>query len=232
PDPDLLPVLITESWRESVRARLPELPPARIRRYTAEYGLGPREAAALVEERDVCLFYEAAVSALRALGVPGPRAGKAAANLILQSGAKRANERGVLAHELGIAPSEVAQIARLREDGAIGSNAADELFGLLCEPPEPVGQASRLPAAGTAAQHPRDAESLARARGLLAMRDAAAMDAWIDNVLAANDTAAADVRAGKLAAAGRLVGEVMKLSGGQADAKAVRERILAKLGVG
>ena len=65
--------------------------------------------------------------------------------------------------------------------------------------------------------------------GLLVVRDDAALDGWVDQAIAANAQAAADVRAGKMAAIGRIVGSVMKLAGGKADAKTVNERILARL---
>jgi aspartyl-tRNA(Asn)/glutamyl-tRNA(Gln) amidotransferase subunit B len=229
PDPDLVPVVVSVEWREALRARIPELPLSRQKRYMSEYGLGVKEAAALVDERDVCLFYERTIGEMASLGVPEARAGKLAANFLLQSGAKRANERGVLVHELGISPRQVARVAKLREDGLLGSGAADELFGLLCQE-----QPSLRLAGGTPAPHGMqevDVEALARQRGLLIVRDDAAMDRWIIQVLIANEKVAADVRSGKVAAVGRLVGEVMKLSGGKADAKAVRERLLVKLGV-
>lgn len=214
PDPDLLPVVVSEAWVQTVRARIPELPLARQKRYMSEYGLGVKEAAALVDERDVCFFYEAVIGELSGRGISNERAGKVAANFVLQYGAKRANERGVLVNSLGISPAQIAGIALLRENGEIGSNAADELFGLLCE----SEHAGAVP------------ETLARDRGMLIIRDAGAMEAWVDQVIAANEMVAADVRSGKLAAAGRLVGEVMKLSGGQADAKTVRETLLKRLG--
>jgi aspartyl-tRNA(Asn)/glutamyl-tRNA(Gln) amidotransferase subunit B len=203
PDPDLPPVVVSERWREEIAAKIPELPVPRLRRYVRDYELSVKEAAALTDERDLCLFYEASIAAMQERGIDAPRAGRVAANVLLQSGAKRANERGVMAHELGVTPAQVAAIARLREDGAIGSNAADELFGLCCEP----GGSSLDPAAE------------ARSRGMIIVRDAGAMNAWIEQVIAANPKVAEDVRAGKVAAAGRLVGEVMKLSGGKADAK-------------
>jgi aspartyl-tRNA(Asn)/glutamyl-tRNA(Gln) amidotransferase subunit B len=214
PDPDLPPVVVSSEWRDEVAARIPELPLSRQRRYIREYALHVKEAAALVEEREVCLFYESVIEELNRRGIGGNRAGRIAANFILQNLAKRGNERGVLASDLGISAAQVAAIGALREEETIGSSAADELFTLLMEP-----------------QHAgADPEALAQARGLLIIRDEAAMDAWIDQTIAANPKVADDVRGGKLAAAGRLVGEVMKLSGGQADAKAVREGILKKLG--
>ncbi len=222
PDPDLVPVVVSEKWREEVRGRIPELPLARQKRYVEQSGLSAKEAAALVDERDLCFFYELCIGQMIKLGFDIPRAGKSAANYILQNGAKRANERGVPVHELGILPTEIAQIARLKEDGKIGSNAADELFGALCESRPP-------PVPGLGARPPEDVEALARQRGLLIVRDDAALDRWCDEVIAKNEKVAADVRGGKVAAVGRMVGEVMKLAGGSADAKAVRESLLKKL---
>jgi aspartyl-tRNA(Asn)/glutamyl-tRNA(Gln) amidotransferase subunit B len=213
PDPDLPPVVVSHAWREEVRGRIPELPLARQKRYADEYGLSVKEAAAIVDERDVCRLYEAAIREMQGLGINAPRAGRLAANFLLQSGAKRANERSGLISDLPITPAQIAQIAALREAGRIGSNAADEIFGALCEP----GMSGRT------------AEGIASARALLIVRDEGAMDAWCDEAIAKNEKVAADVRGGKVQAIGRLVGEVMKLSGGKADAKEVRERLLKRL---
>ncbi len=210
PDPDLLPVKLTAAWVEELRASLPELPHVREKRYATQYGLRPKEARALVEEPGVCRFYEAIIEAACRAGMDDPVAGKAAANLVLQNAAKRANERGVLAHELGISAGSCAGIIALREAGDISAAGADELFGLYCD------------AEAGADGSPR---TLAEQRGLLQVKDTGAMEAWCRQVIdnPANAKAVADVRSGKDAAIGRLVGEVMKLSGGKADAKAVRE---------
>lgn len=219
PDPDLVDVAVDDAWRENVRERIPELPLVRLRRYLREFTLTAKEAAALVDEPGVNAFYESTIEACERLGIGAPRAGKQAANFVLQSGGKRANERStpeqpVYVHELGITPSQVAGIIKLREDGAINSTAADELFGLLCEGGE---------------EHGNDPAIIAKHRGMLIVRDAGAMDEWCYKAIAENAQSAADVRAGKMAAIGRLVGAVMKLSGGKADAAAIRERILELL---
>lgn len=208
PDPDLPPVLIGKDWVERLREQVPELPPARFTRYVNDFGLGAKEAAALVEERDTCLFYESVTDRIVERGIERSRAGKLAANFLLQSGAKRANERNVQIHELGITAAGVAAVATLRESGRINPGSADELFGALCDDPS------------------ADAEALATSRGMLIVRDDAAMKKWIEQAVTENAQAAADVRAGKQAAVGRLVGAVMKLSGGTADAKTIREEIL------
>jgi aspartyl-tRNA(Asn)/glutamyl-tRNA(Gln) amidotransferase subunit B len=223
PDPDLLPVVVDKNWLEQTRASIPQLPMARLKRYIDDFGLHAKEAAALVDERDVCFFYEECIAAAKQAGVEPGKAGKAVANVLLQSGAKRANERSagasagsteqVLISDLGITPKQIGQILAMRERGELGSNAADELFGLLCEP----GQSAT------------DAQALAQQRGMLIVRDDAAMGRWCDEAIAQNAKAAEDVKSGKDAAIGRLVGAVMKLSGGRVDAAGVREALLKKL---
>lgn len=220
PDPDLPPLTIDEAWRERARERVPELPLARAERYAREYGLGAKEAAALVEERDDCLFYERCVESLVLLDVARGVAGKLAANLMLQSAAKRANERGVLISGLGIAGEDVAAIAKLREQGLIGNQAVETLFDAVIE-----SGAGGDDAAAALVRVKRLAED----RGLLIVRDDASMERWCDEAIAAQPAAAADVRAGKQAAIGRLIGAVMTASGGKADAKAAREALLKKL---
>ncbi|MDX2130778.1 MAG: Asp-tRNA(Asn)/Glu-tRNA(Gln) amidotransferase subunit GatB [Planctomycetota bacterium] len=221
PDPDLPPVAIDDDWRERVRLRVPELPAARLRRYTTDANLPAKEAFALIDEPDTCRFYEDAVDALVALDIERSRAGKLAANWVLGACAKRANERGGHAHDVGLSPACLAGIAKLREDARLSNQGADELFTTLCD----------------LAAHERDprealalAERVAAERALLIVRDDAALGRWIEQVFAANPKVVDDVRGGKVAAAGRLVGEVMKLAGGTADAKGVREEILRRLG--
>ncbi|RMH27802.1 MAG: Asp-tRNA(Asn)/Glu-tRNA(Gln) amidotransferase subunit GatB, partial [Planctomycetota bacterium] len=205
PDPDLIPLVIDDAWRQRVVGSLPELPHARARRYQREFGLSRKEADALTDERDLCLFYEACVEAVGAAGVEADAAGKQAANMLLQAGAKRANERGVGVWELGITPEQVAGIIRLRQSGDLGSTAADELFGALCESDE-------------------DARAAAERLNLLQVKDEGQLEAWCKQVIddPANAKSIEDIKSGKQAAIGRLIGGVMKASGGQADAKAAR----------
>ncbi|HVZ94453.1 MAG TPA: Asp-tRNA(Asn)/Glu-tRNA(Gln) amidotransferase subunit GatB [Phycisphaerales bacterium] len=217
PDPDLLPVTVGESWVERLKGEMPEMPRARKKRYMGEFGLGEKEASALVEERETSELLDAAVAGVET-GTRGA-AGRFAANLILQSGFKRANERAqetgeeVGVHELGITGAQIGGIAVLRSEDAISANAADELFGELC-----------------AKADGEDAKVAAERMGLLRVRDDAALERWVDEAISnpANAQAVADLRAGKQQAIGRLVGDVMKRSGGKADAKAAREMMIAK----
>ncbi|MGQ0628839.1 MAG: hypothetical protein ACT4PL_12160, partial [Phycisphaerales bacterium] len=217
PDPDLLPVTIAPDWLDEVRSRLPELPLARLRRYRAEHGLSEKEAAALVEERPDSDYFEQAVQAAGAAGVASGQAGKAVANVLLQSGARRANARAqaggsALISALGLSAKQAGGLVALRDAGAINNQAVESLFDALSADPS--------------ADPRRVAESL----GLLVVRDDAAIDGWCQKAVAENAQSAADVRGGKDAALGRLVGAAMKHAAGKGDAQTIRARLLAMLG--
>ncbi|MHC4990248.1 MAG: Asp-tRNA(Asn)/Glu-tRNA(Gln) amidotransferase subunit GatB [Planctomycetota bacterium] len=213
PDPDLVPVIVSEAWRNELASRVPELPMARRRRYQREYELSDKDALMLTSDRDLCLFYEACVEAVSQLAASDmtPRAaGEQCAKWLLNAGARRANERDCGIHELGIAPDQLAGLVELRHDDRVGSSAADELFQLLCETDD-------------------DAPTVAERHDLLQVSDTGQLETWIEEAIAAQPQAAEDFRQGKQAALGRLVGHVMKASKSTADAKAVRERLQQRL---
>ena len=130
-----------------------------------------------------------------------------------QFGGSESSVTAVLVSDLGVSGTQLGGLVKLREDGAINSNAADELFGLLCE----------------AEHHGADPAALAKARGMIVVRDDAAIDRWCDAAIAEQPQAAADVRAGKQQALGRLVGAAMKQAAGKGDAALIREAMLRKL---
>jgi aspartyl-tRNA(Asn)/glutamyl-tRNA(Gln) amidotransferase subunit B len=139
----------------------------------------------------------------------------------------------VLVSDLGITAQQIAGIIKLREDGAIGSNAADELFGMLCSPftPRDVDPELLIPfAAAPHAAPGADPAQVAASRGMIIVRDEGAVAKWCERAIADNAQSADDVRAGKLQALGRLVGAAMKNSAGQGDAQAIRKTLLEMLG--
>ncbi len=213
PDPDLIPVVISDEWRREIESEIPELPIPRRARYRREYDLAEKDAAALTDERDLCLFYEQCVEAIhaeRGSEIPGVHGGQACAKLLLNAGAKRAHERSRHIHELGITPEQIVQLILLRDSNAIGSSAANELFALLCETDD-------------------DAAHVAERAGLMQVSDEGQLDTWIEQAIQAQPQAADDFSKGKDAALGRLVGEVMKISRGQAEAKSVRAKLRERL---
>ncbi len=206
PDPDLLPVEIDEAWLTKLKGELVELPLARRHRYVSDYGLAAVDAEHLTADRQDCFYFEACVQAAGG----GKKSGFAIGKFLRNTGAKWANDRGVGLAALGVQPQRIAELVALREANMIGAQAADQLFGLLCE-----GDGS--------------VKELAERHNLLQVNDDAAVDRWCEEAIAANPQAASDVASGKGAAIGRLVGAVMKLSGGKAEAKRVSERLLKRL---
>ncbi len=204
PDPDLVPVVIDSDWREKVRNSLTELPADRARRYVEDLGLPAKEVRQLIDEPAACDFFETVL----AEGV----AGKRALSMLLNYGAKRANEQGCRIDELGITPAQIKGIADLADAEKIGSSAADELFGFCCESDEPP-------------------EVIAEQRNLLQVSDTGALDGFIDQVIAdpKNEKAVNDIREGKDKAIGALIGQIMKLSKGQANPKMVTDLIKQRL---
>ncbi len=212
PEPDLPPVIVDEAWRKRIADELPELPADRRDRYMNDYGLPAADAVALTGDRGLCEYFEACTGAVSGrLGEPREReAGYAAGKMLLNQLSKLAHERECDVDELGLSPEQVGGVIALRDAGEIGSSSVEDLLTRLCGTDD-------------------DAESVADAAGLRQVRDADQLEQWIEQAVSAQQQAAEDYAAGKDAAAGRLIGQVMKLSGGQADAKAVREALNQRL---
>ncbi|MBZ0171527.1 MAG: hypothetical protein K8E66_04035, partial [Phycisphaerales bacterium] len=213
PDPDIPTLEIDDAWRDEVEAGLPELPLARLHRWHDSLGLDPSDGMTLIEERPDAELFDEAVNEAVEHGLPRERAGKAVANIVLQHMARLANERGVSLAEVGLSAGQIASIARLREDNRIQASNAGKLVEKLADPDY----------AG------RDAAAVAEYEGWLIVRDEGAMAGWIDEVIAENEKIVEQIKGGKQQAVGRLIGEVMKKSGGSADAKAVREMLLERI---
>jgi aspartyl-tRNA(Asn)/glutamyl-tRNA(Gln) amidotransferase subunit B len=124
--------------------------------------------------------------------------------------ARRANERGVDIADLGVTPGDVARVQALVEEGRVNDRLARQVFdGLVAGEGTP--------------------DEVVERRGLAVVSDEGALSAAVDRAIEGNPAVAAKIRDGKVAAAGALIGAVMKELGGKADAGQVRELILAKL---
>jgi aspartyl-tRNA(Asn)/glutamyl-tRNA(Gln) amidotransferase subunit B len=203
PEPDLVPLAPDPAWVAELRAGLPELPRDRRRRLQAEWGLSDLDMQAIGNAGAVDL-----VEATVAAGATP----EAARKWWLGELARRANEAGVELVEVGATPSSVAALQALVDGGKLSDKLARTVLD------------------GVLAGEGTPAEVMA-ARGLAMVSDTGALTAAVDEAIAANPEVAAKVRDGKVAAAGVLVGAVMKATRGQADAKAVRELVLSRLGV-
>jgi aspartyl-tRNA(Asn)/glutamyl-tRNA(Gln) amidotransferase subunit B len=202
PEPDLVPVAPSREWVEQIRAALPELPAARRARLKAEWGLSGLDLAALTNAGAVDLVEQTV-----AAGASPADARKWWLNELV----RRANESGTELAQLPITPGDVAEIAALVASGQLNDKLARQVIeGVL------AGE-------GTPAE-------VVAARGLAIVSDEGALTKAVDEAIAANPEVAQRVRDGRVAAAGALVGAVMKATRGQADAARARELILARLG--
>jgi aspartyl-tRNA(Asn)/glutamyl-tRNA(Gln) amidotransferase subunit B len=202
PEPDLVPVAPSREWVEQIRAALPELPAARRARLKAEWGLSGLDLAALANAGAVDLVEQTV-----AAGASPADARKWWLNELV----RRANESGTELAQLPITPGDVAEIAALVASGQLNDKLARQVIeGVL------AGE-------GTPAE-------VVAARGLAIVSDEGALTKAVDEAIAANPEVAQRVRDGRVAAAGALVGAVMKATRGQADAARARELILARLG--
>jgi len=224
PDPDLPALHIEREWQDRVKAALPELPLDRLRRWHKQCGLDSSDAMSLLEERADAELYDAAVDAVvgaidegdekkKPANISRERAGKAVANIVLQQIARLANSRGTTLAGVGLSAAQIAGIARLREADDISASNAGKLVEKL---------------AGDGYEG-KDPAGVSEYEGWLIVRDEGAMEAWVQEVIDANSTMVEEIRGGKQQAVGRLIGEVMKKSGGSADAKAVRALLLKQI---
>ncbi len=203
PEPDLVPVAPSREWVEELRATLPEPPAQRRARLQAEWGFTD------LEMRDIN-GVEGALDLIGATVEAGAPAA-AARKWWVSELARRANEAGVALDEMGMAPTQVAALQVLVDDGTLTDKLARQVIdGVLAGEGEPA--------------------EVVAARGLAVVSDDGALSAAVDAAIAANPAVAQKIRDGKVQAAGALIGAVMKAMRGQADAARVRELILDKLG--
>ena len=204
PDPDLLPLEIDEAFIEGVRRTLPELPQARAARFAAQYGLGAADAAVLTAERETAEYFEAVVSAL------GTNEGRLAATWVSGELAAALNRDGLAVTESRVSPAALADLLRRIADNTISGKIAKDVFEAMW-----AGEGS--------------ADEIIARRGLRQITDSGALEAAIDQVIAANPSQLADYRSGKDKLFGFFVGQVMKATGGKANPGQVNELLKKKL---
>jgi aspartyl-tRNA(Asn)/glutamyl-tRNA(Gln) amidotransferase subunit B len=204
PEPDLVPVELPEALVESWRAQLPEAPDARRERMMAEYGIPAYDAGVLADAKENADFFEAAARACK------PGLGKTVSNWFMTEVMRLLSETGTGVGACALTPAALAELVALVDEGVINGPTAKELL------PEVFAQGGS----------PR---TIVAERGLAQVSDVAALEAFIAQALADNPKSAEDFRAGKKAAAGFIVGQVMKLSKGKADPKQVGRLVTERL---
>ena len=204
PEPDLVPVELPEALVESWRAQLPEAPAARRERMMAEYGIPAYDAGVLADAKENADFFEAAARACK------PGLGKTVSNWFMTEVMRLLSETGTSVGACALTPAALAELVALVDEGVINGPTAKEL----------------LPEVFAKGGSPR---SIVNERGLAQVSDVSALEAFIAQALEDNPKSVEDFRAGKKAAAGFLVGQVMKLSKGKADPKQVGRLVAERL---
>ncbi|MHC4172063.1 MAG: Asp-tRNA(Asn)/Glu-tRNA(Gln) amidotransferase subunit GatB [Planctomycetota bacterium] len=207
PEPDLVPVELTEQWLEEIRGRLCELPIKRQVRFVDQYKLSDYDAGVLTAERSTAEFFERAV----ALGADAKRV----CNLITQDYQRLANERGCSIIELGITPERIAELAGMIVEGEVSASTSSTIAAIS------IVDLSKSP------------KEIAEEHNLIQKSDAGQLEAIVDQVLAENPKAVEDVTSGgkkSKKARGFLLGQVMQKTKGQANPKVVSEILAKKLG--
>ena len=212
PDPDLLPLVLTQAFVDEIRSTLPELPDRKKQRLQDDLGISPYHAAVLVAEQENAAYFEqfVAETAKRA-GKPAAGIAQDCANVMVTDLFGLLNKDGRSIEDSPISPSALAGLQALKFDGTISGRTAKDVF-------------EEMFATGG------EAAAIVEAKGLRQVSDAGALEALVEQALAANPKQLAQYRAGKESLLGFFVGQVMKATGGQANPGLVNDILKKKLG--
>jgi aspartyl-tRNA(Asn)/glutamyl-tRNA(Gln) amidotransferase subunit B len=206
PDPDLPPLVIAAEWIERVKAAMPELPAAMAERFQRDDGLSADAAAAMTQSLAFARCYET----LRdACGAP-----RLAANWLMGEVSRRLNAEGLDIRDLPLTPATLAALIRRIADGTLSNNGARQVFDALWTSPDAA------------------VDALIETSGLRQMSDDSALEAIVDEVIAANPKSVTEFRAGKDRAFNALVGQVMKASRGKANPAQASDLLRRRLAAG
>jgi len=220
PDPDLPPLVISREWVERVRSEMAELPRVMAERFVAQYGLPEYDATTLTQSKAMAAYFE---ETAKACGQA-----KLASNWIMGELSRRMNADD-LAFEQAQERVNALQLATLISrisDNIISNNAAKQVFDALWNESK-VAVGDNL---NDITQAASVVDSIIEAKGLKQMNDTGALEAIIDEVLAANPKNVEEFKAGNTKALNGLVGPIMKASKGKANPTQVNELLLKKLG--
>jgi len=209
PDPDLLPLEVSEKWIEEIKASMPELPEARRLRYVSTFKHSRDVAVLLTASRDKAEFFDRSAGAVQQVAM-FPGAYQDIASTINGELAGLLNEEGLEFSESRITPEELAKLRARVLDGSISNKAAKEVLLEMW-----TGE--------------KDPDAIIEKRGLKQISDSGELERICSEVIAANPSQVADYKNGKEKAFNSLVGQAMKLSKGKANPQQVNEILKRKL---
>ena len=201
PDPDLLPLQLTQGYVDNIKASLPELPDERKARYMSGFGLSAYDAGVLVAERDTAHFYEK---------VAGGHDPKLAANWVITNLFAVLKEKGVGIADSPVSAESLSKLLDLLKDDIISSRIAKDVFGIMVN-------------------EGREADVIVEEKGLKQITDTGAIEAAVDEVIANSPGQVEQFKSGNEKIAGWFVGQVMKATQGKANPGMVNQLLREKL---
>ena len=208
PDPDLLPLAISEEWISRVKATMPELPGAMRTRFVEQLGLSEYDAMVLTQTKATAAYFEEVVKHA------GAAQAKPAANWMMGDVASTCNREGLEITDIPVTSAQLALLLQRIADGTISNKIAKEVFAAMWAAPSADANL---------------ADAVIEAKGLKQISDPNALEKIIDEVLAANPKSVEEFRAGKEKAFNALVGQAMKATKGKGNPAQVNALLLAKL---
>jgi len=202
PEPDIVPMIISDEWMEEVRKTIPELPDARQRRYQEELGLPAYDAHVLTLTKEMSDMFEQTV----ALGADP----KLASNYLMVDVNAYLNKVQKELKETALTAEGLAGMIKLITDGTISSKIAKKVFAELIE-------------------HGGDAAKIVKEKGLVQVSDSGQLLAWVNEALDNNPKSIEDYKNGRDRAIGFLVGQIMKASKGQANPQMINKMLLEEI---
>ncbi|WP_250532782.1 Asp-tRNA(Asn)/Glu-tRNA(Gln) amidotransferase subunit GatB [Caballeronia sp. AZ10_KS36] len=209
PDPDLMPLVIEESWVARVRDEMPELPADMQKRFVDTYGLTSYDAGVLTSSKAMAAYFEAVVEKA------GAAQAKIAANWLMGDVSAQLNRESLDIAQSPVSAAQLALVLQRIADGTISNKIAKDIFQSIWE---------------EKATDEAAADRIIEAKGLKQISDTGALEAIIDEVLAANQKSVDEFRAGKEKAFNALIGQAMKATKGKANPQQVNELLKKKLG--
>ncbi|MBI5632156.1 MAG: Asp-tRNA(Asn)/Glu-tRNA(Gln) amidotransferase subunit GatB [Nitrospirae bacterium] len=202
PEPDLVPIMVEQSWVDEIRASLPELPDAKKQRFVSDFGLTDCDAELLTSERTTAAWFERAV---KANGQP-----KAVANWVMGDLMKLLNEENRSIEDCPIRPQQLAAMLQLIDKGTISGKIAKTVFDEMYK----TG---------------RDADEIVKEKGLVQISDSSEIEKIVDDIIAKSPKEVERFKAGDEKLIGFFVGQAMKASKGKANPQMLNELLKKKL---
>jgi aspartyl-tRNA(Asn)/glutamyl-tRNA(Gln) amidotransferase subunit B len=203
PDPDLPPLVVAPEWVEQVRSEMAELPRVMAARFVRDYGLPEYDADTLTQSKAIAAYFEATAAACKQP--------KLASNWIMGEVSRRLNAGDIDLADAPVTPTHLGALIARIADNTVSNSAARQVFDALWS-----GEGA-------------DVDAIIDAKGLKQMNDSGALEAIIDEVIAANPDNVTQFKAGKDKAFNALVGQAMKATKGKANPQQVNDMLRAKL---